>query len=47
MKRIPLEIYHKTEEGGVKPSDVNDLVDNVESRLGTDSVSWSYVFPSN
>ncbi|RAP49422.1 MAG: DNA polymerase II large subunit, partial [Methanosphaera sp. rholeuAM74] len=35
MKRIPLEIYHKTEEGGVKPSDVNDLVDNVESRLGT------------
>lgn len=37
MKRIPLEIYHKTEEGGVKPSDVNDLVDNVESRLGTDN----------
>ncbi|OED30303.1 DNA polymerase II large subunit [Methanosphaera sp. WGK6] len=37
MKRIPLEIYHKTEEGGVKPSDVNDLVDNVESRLGTDA----------
>ena len=36
MARIPLEIYHKTEEGGVKPSDVNDLVDNVESRLGTD-----------
>lgn len=37
MKRIPLEIYHKTEEGGVKPSDVNDLIDNVESRLGTDN----------
>ena len=37
MKRIPLEIYHKTEEGGVKPSDVNDLVDNVEGRLGTDA----------
>lgn len=36
MWRIPLEIYHKTEEGGVKPSDVNDLIDNVESRLGTD-----------
>lgn len=36
MRRIPLEIYHKTEEGGVKPSDVNDLIDNVESRLGTD-----------
>ncbi|MCD7781717.1 MAG: DNA polymerase II large subunit [Methanosphaera sp.] len=38
MKRIPLEIYHKTEEGGVKPSDVNDLVDNVEGRLGSDDV---------
>lgn len=37
MKRIPLEIYHKSEEGGVKPSDVNDLIDNVESRLGTEN----------
>lgn len=37
MKRIPLEIYHKTEEGGVKPSDVDDMIDNVESRLGTDA----------
>ena len=37
VKRIPLEIYRKTEEGGVKPSDVNDLMDNVESRLGTDA----------
>lgn len=36
MWRIPLEIYHKTLEGGVKPSDVNDLIDNVEGRLGTD-----------
>ena len=36
MKRIPLEIYHKTEEGGVKPSDVNNMIDNVEGRLGTD-----------
>jgi DNA polymerase II large subunit len=37
VRRIPLEIYRKTEEGGVKPSDVNDLMDNVESRLGTDA----------
>ncbi|MBR3213683.1 MAG: DNA polymerase II large subunit [Methanosphaera sp.] len=37
VARIPLEIYRKTEEGGVKPSDVNDLMDNVESRLGTDA----------
>lgn len=36
MWRIPLEIYRKTEEGGVKPSDVNDMIDNVEGRLGTD-----------
>ena len=36
MWRIPLEIYHKTEEGGVKPSDVNDMIDNVEGRLGSD-----------
>lgn len=35
VKRIPLEVYRKTEEGGVKPSDVNELMDNVESRLGT------------
>ena len=37
MWRIPLEIYHKTEGGGVKPSDVNDMIDNVEGRLGTDA----------
>ncbi len=36
VKRIPLEIYRQTEIGGIKPSDVNDLIDNVESRLGTD-----------
>lgn len=35
VRRIPLEIYRKTEEPGTKPSDVNDLMDNVESRLGT------------
>jgi DNA polymerase II large subunit len=35
MWRLPLELYHETEKGS-KPSDVNKLVDNVESRLGTE-----------
>jgi DNA polymerase II large subunit len=35
METLPLELYQKTLEGA-KPSDVLDLVNNVQKRLGTD-----------